>query len=144
MKIGIKKIEFIPAANCRDWSSLPLGNLLNLASYTDSTPINIPFTPGTGEYSSDDSVSSSGAVSTDTIVATIGSARKGNKTSYQRLTRTNNIYILTLMNGNRIVIGSIGYPAKFRFSSQTAGFSSSGFNINISCSSKNGGYSLLE
>lgn len=144
MKIGIKKIELIPADQCRDWSSLPLGNLLRLSSYTDFVPIDIPFTPGTAEYSSSDGTTSAGIVSTDTITATIGFARKGNKTFFQRLTRTKNVYIITLMNDNRIVIGSIGFPASFGFSNNTSGFSSSGFDININCSSKNGAYSLVE
>ena len=50
MRLGIRNIEYIPAQNVRDYSSLPAGSSVNFSDFLLSDLKKLPFTPETGDF----------------------------------------------------------------------------------------------
>ena len=138
MRLGIRNIEYIPAQNVRDYSSLPAGSSVNFSDFLLSDLKKLPFTPETGDFLENWLDDENGKYSDFTFSASVRRNKEEYRDLLQILLRKRHIFKITLVSGISYIVGSQEYRPKFSYADKVSGISSSEFSFTISLKSLHG------
>lgn len=140
MRLGIRKIEWIDAAQVNDYSCVAPGSSVRLAGFIKDggTLTELPFVPEVANFEEQWLIGDDGQYSSAIFDAAIRRDKAGFKPVLMKLQGKKAIWLLTLINGEQWVIGSPECVPTFSFSDTMSGISSSELAINISCESLHG------
>lgn len=140
MKLGIRKIEYIDSTRLYDYSMLPPGSSLSLASFIHQGYYlsELPFTPETGDLEEHWLDDDGGKHSNVAFNAAIRRNKDSYKSLLQQLVGRKCVWLLTLISGQQYIIGSKEFVPKFTYGEGVSGLSSSEFNVTIELESVHG------
>lgn len=138
MKPGIRSIEYAAASAFGDFSALPAGASVRLADYLTSPLTNLPFTQDSVNISEKWNYDENGRSCDFTLTAALRVDKASWRPTLRKLTGKKYIFVLTLVTGERFIIGSPQFLPVFTFEDGISGISSDGFTFQISHQSLQG------
>jgi hypothetical protein len=138
MKIGIKKIEFIPTSKIKNWGFLGRNASANIFEYLDGQMVEQKFTQDTLNLEEQWPEDAGGLFSE---VTTSASIRIDTDSARKKLLQTEMnkcIFRVTSLTGKKYVIGSVDFPVKVSLNWSIIGTSTSECQITIYCKSLHG------
>jgi hypothetical protein len=138
MKLGIKKIEFIQAALCKDWSYMPRSGQIKLSNFISDSLQELPFTMDTGVFEEKWEKTSAGIRSVVNISGSIRQNRYESSAKMMDLLRGNYVFVITTNEGIKYIIGSIISPIKFSYTDSVSNISMSEYSFNAECETLHG------
>lgn len=139
MKLAIKKIEYIPSANIRSFkhlsenASCDIESLIITDSFTELLSTQETFT--LAEQWNEDSL---GRFSSVEVSFSIRSSLSSALSVLSSLSKNKFIYLITAVNGEKLLVGSPEFRATLLYSKGISGLSTYQFNVVISCKSTHG------
>lgn len=138
MKIGIKKIETISATQIKNWGYLPRNTNINLSPFVTGVFSEILFSQGTASLEEEWLESPAGLYSQVTINGSVRLMMKEMEPVLLWLMVSENIYRITTLDNERLVIGSLDFMPKMIFKRVISGITTSELLFTISCKSLQG------
>lgn len=138
MKIGIKKIETISATQIKNWGYLPRNANINLLPFITGVFSEILFTPGTASLEEEWIDSPAGIYSQVTVNGSVRLNMKEMEPVLLWLMVSENIYRVTTMENEKLIIGSLDFIPKMIFKRVISGITTSELNFTITCKSWQG------
>jgi len=151
MKLGIKKIEYIPVTKVHSWAHVGRNDSINVNAFIDSEYIELEFAPFIGDAFKElkfthltasleeewvqeragviSSVSASGAI-------------RANKEQIRKVLAAlivqKNIFRITAINGDKYLIGSVYFTPRVLFNLTISDITTSEYQFTITCKSTHG------
>lgn len=140
MKLGVKKIEYIGIGNVADFSYMPAGSQVNLANFiTDGAVLQqLDFTQETANMEDHWVDDDKGRRSAVKVTGCIRTNKEAWFEPVRRLLGKHCIWKITLVNGQKFVLGSRKFVPNFSFDDTVSGISSSEIGFSISLTSTHG------
>jgi hypothetical protein len=139
MKLGIEKLEFIPAANCRNWNFVPRNGSIAIASFITAAFSTIDFTSLMCSFEEEWIDDAQGKYSQINITGTIRTSKKAAaKLTMQKLLIGKYIYRVKAASGEKFIIGSLDYLPKFAFKNMIEELTTSEYQFVITLKSPHG------
>lgn len=140
MKLGIAKFEYIDSRNLNDYGSVPPGSSISMSAFVKQGKSfsELPFTMGTADLSEQWSTGSGGKASDASFSASVRADRMRYRPILQQLVGKKCIFRVTLVSGERCIIGSPLSVPTFSFDENVSGISSSEFSISVKNRSRHG------
>lgn len=137
MKLAIKTIESIKATNARSWNHLGKNGSIPIDSYVTGPWAKLEFTSLTANLEEDWQESPSGLFSQINVTGIIRGLQT-KKCALTELAVTKNIYRITSIAGEKMIVGSIEFAPKFTFKKVLAGITTYESQFTIICKSPQG------
>jgi len=139
MKLGIESLEFIPAANCRNWSFVPRNGSIDITAFITAAFSAIDFTSLMCSFEEEWLDDAQGKYSQINITGTIRTIKKAAaKQTLQKLLTGKYIFRVKAASGEKFIIGSLDYLPKFAFKNIIEGLTTSEYQLTISLKSPHG------
>lgn len=138
MKVGIRKLRYIPISSVGDFSMAPVGGTINLPDFLDGDLIDLPFTPETADLTEEWNYDDNGKYSEASFSAQIRADREKYRPVIQKLAGRKHIFEVERIDGVKCIFGSVEFPPTFTYGDSLSGNSSSAFSIRISLRSLHG------
>lgn len=139
-KLGIEKVEFIPAAMVADWGAMPRGSVIPVAAYIREGG-SFQQLPAIQEEASLVERWTSGADGTASEATASGIVRRDIETLRDTLTALLGVplvAIVTTVDGERRIVGSRSCPCRLSWDSNLQGLSSNALSWTLECTSTHG------
>lgn len=131
MKLGIRKIRYVPASQVQDYSQLPAGSTFDFAAFRNAALQELPFTMDTADFSENWRYDDNGRYSEVVVSAAVRADKETYRPVLQQLTGKKAIFEVELVSGIKYVVGSREFLPTFTYSDGISGISSNGFSIRI-------------
>lgn len=131
MKLGIRKIRYVPASQVQDYSQLPAGSTFDFAAFRNAALQELPFTMDTADFSENWRYDDNGRYSEVVVSAAVRADKETYRPVLQQLTGKKAVFEVELVSGIKYVVGSREYLPTFTYSDGISGISSNGFSIRI-------------
>lgn len=131
MKLGIRKIRYVPASQVQDYSQLPAGSTFDFAAFRNAALQELPFTMDTADFSENWRYDDNGRYSEVVVSAAVRADKETYRPVLQQLTGKKAIFEVELVSGIKYVVGSLEFLPTFTYSDGISGISSNGFSIRI-------------
>ena len=131
MKLGIRKIRYVPASQVQDYSQLPAGSTFDFAAFRNAALQELPFTMDTADFSENWRYDDNGRYSEVVVSAAVRADKETYRPVLQQLTGKKAIFEVELVSGIKYVVGSWEFLPTFTYSDGISGISSNGFSIRI-------------
>lgn len=131
MKLGIRKIRYVPASQVQDYSQLPAGSTFDFAAFRNAAIQELPFTMDTADFSENWRYDDNGRYSEVVVSAAVRADKETYRPVLQQLTGKKAIFEVELVSGIKYVVGSREFLPTFTYSDGISGISSNGFSIRI-------------
>lgn len=138
MKPGIRTIEYAPASSFDDFSQLPAGCPISLSDYLTGSLSTLPFTQDSANISEKWNYDERGRSCDFTLTAALRVDKDSWRPVLRKMTGRKCLFVVTLVSGERYVIGSPQFLPTFTFEDGISGISSDGFTFQISCQNLQG------
>lgn len=131
MKLGIRKIRYVPASQVQDYSQLPAGSTFDFAAFRNAALQELPFTMDTADFSENWRYDDNGRYSEVVVSAAVRADKETYRPVLQQLTGKKAVFEVELVSGIKYVVGSLEFLPTFTYSDGISGISSNGFSIRI-------------
>lgn len=131
MKLGIRKIRYVPASQVQDYSQLPAGSTFDFAAFRNAALQELPFTMDTADFSENWRYDDNGRYSEVVVSAAVRADKETYRPVLQQLTGKKAVFEVELVSGIKYVVGSREFLPTFTYSDGISGISSNGFSIRI-------------
>jgi hypothetical protein len=138
MKIGIKKIENISATKIKNWGYLPRNTTTNLLPLITGPFSEILFTGETASLEEEWIESPAGLYSQVTVNGSVRLKAKEMQTVLPMVMSSENIYRVTTLENERLIIGSLDFKPRLTFKRAISWITTSEFVFTITCKSLHG------
>lgn len=138
MKIGIKKIEYIPTAKTKNWGFLGRNASANISEYLDGQMVEQEFIQDTINLEEQWLEDASGLYSEATTSASIRIDTDSARKELLKAEMNKSIFRVTSLTGQKYVIGSADFPVKVGLKWSITGTSMAECQITIHCKSLHG------
>lgn len=138
MKLGIRKIQYVPLSRLSDYSFLPAGGKINFSDYISGDPADLPFINEIAEYNEDWKDDLNGRYSVFSFSGTVRKKKEEIRPIFNKLLLTENVFIITFIDGRKAVIGSLEFIPKFTYSESVSGISKDDLKFSIELESLHG------
>lgn len=138
MKIGIKKIEYISTSKIKNWSYLGRNARTKIQNLLEGTPSELTFTQGTASLEEEWLDDPGGMYSQVAANGTIRASAKEMAPILSSGITGKNIYRITTMEDEKLIVGSLDFVPKFTFKRIVDGLTTSEYQFSISCRSPHG------
>jgi len=138
MKLGIKKIEYIQSALCRDFSYYSRNSSIKLSGFISNSLQELPFTQDSASFEEKWDKESAGGFSSIKISGVIRANKEEYSDTLQQLFAGHFVYVVTTVSGVVYVIGSRESPARLVFNNTISALSTSEYSFTITCESLHG------
>lgn len=139
-QLGIVKVEYIPAARVADWSALPRGSSVAIASYIESGSSFTELRSLMEEASLVERWSSGtdGTASEATASGKVRSNIEGVRDTLTQLLGVPLVLLVTTVDGQKRLVGSRSCPCRLAWDSSLQGLSSNALAWTFECRSTHG------
>ena len=138
MKPGVRSIEYAAASAFADFSCLPAGSAIHLSDYLTGELSNLPFTQDSASISEKWDYGENGRSCDFTLSAALRVDKASWRPKLRQMTGKKYIFVVTLISGEKYIIGSLQFLPVFTFEDGISGISSDGFTFQISHQSLHG------
>ncbi len=138
MKIGIKKLECIATSKIKSWNHLGRNSRAVLSPFFEGTLTEILFTGGTASLEEEWLEHAGGIYSQVTATGTIRASAKEMVPILSSGIICRNVYCITTMEDEKLVIGSLDFVPRLTFKRIVAGITTSEYQFTIICKSPHG------
>lgn len=138
MKLGIKKIETISASKIKNWGYLPRNATINLLPFVTGPFSELQFSQGTASLEEEWLESPAGLYSQVTLNGSVRLKVKEMEPTLSGLMVSENIYRVTTMENEKLIIGSLDFIPKLIYKRAISGITSSELLFTITCKSPHG------
>ena len=138
MKLGIRKIRYIPVTQVGDYSALPAGASINFPAFLDGPLRDLPFTPETADFTENWRYDDNGRYSEVVVSAAVRANKEDYRPVLQQLAGRKAVFEVELISGVKYVVGSREFIPTFTYSDGISGISSNGFTFQIKNQSLHG------
>lgn len=138
MKIGIKKIESISTTKIKNWGFLSRSSTAKLSPYINGTFSELTFTEGTASLEEEWIEDTVGVFSQVTASGTVRLSAKQMAPILAATMMSKNIFRLTTMDNEKLIIGSLDFVPKLIYKRSISGVTTSEYQFTITCKSPHG------
>lgn len=138
MKLAIKKIEYILAKNARSWNHVGRNGSVPIDLFLSTAWSELDFTDLTANLKEDWQESKSGLFSQVTVTGTIRANQTSMRSVLTNLSITKNIFRVTTVAGEKMIVGSIEFSPRLTFKKVIEGFTAYEYQFTIICQSPQG------
>lgn len=138
MKLGIKKIEYIPTARIHSWSHVGRNDSIAVNNFVEGSFEELKFTPLTASLDEEWIESAPGVYSSAKVTGLIRANKEQIRGLLSYLIMSKNIFRITAMDGTKYILGSVEYSTKTTFKLIISDISTSEYQFTIVCKSAHG------
>lgn len=138
MKIGLKKLEYLPLESVQDFSFMPRGSKVVLKAFTSELPRLLEGTQESAELSEAWPAGAKGIYSKVQVSISVRQNTSQSRALLDAMVGRRCLFRLTLVDGRAYVIGSREFPPTMTYTSRVSGTSMQEYAVSIACDSVHG------